>query len=152
MSNNFEQMSLADFFGTDELGFTPATKKETPKAAPKTSAPKAEPKAKAPVKETKYTLPLKVVSGYANFDLEGEGEVTLAQLKELIFAKAKFLAPAITKVDAFNAMAAKFLDTYENQRQDDFSAGSVITIPCGAKTLTIDWGKEVDDERLMSWK
>ncbi|MCR5726450.1 MAG: hypothetical protein K6G24_03190 [Lachnospiraceae bacterium] len=105
MSNNFEQMSLADFFGTDELGFTPATKKETPKAAPKTSAPKAEPKAKAPVKETKYTLPLKVVSGYANFDLEGEGEVTLAQLKELIFAKAKFLAPAITKVDVKDGVA-----------------------------------------------
>ena len=49
-------------------------------------------------------------------------------------------------------MASKFLNTYENDRPDDFSAGSVITIPCGAKTLTIDWGKEVNDEGIMSWK
>lgn len=106
MSTNFEQFSLADFFGADELGFTPATKKETTKAAaPKATAPKAEPKAKAPVKETKYVLPLKVVSGYANFDLEGEEEVTLNQLKDMIFAKAKFLAPAITKVDVKDGVA-----------------------------------------------
>ncbi|MBQ9367798.1 MAG: prolyl oligopeptidase family serine peptidase [Victivallales bacterium] len=62
------------------------------------------------------------------------------------------LAPTIKKVEAFHAMAAKFMDTYENNRRDDFASGSVITIPCGAKTLTVDWGKEVRDEGFMIWK
>lgn len=102
MSNLFDnQLSLDDFFGTD-LGFTPA-KKEKPKVAPKAAAPKPA------KKEDKYSRPLKVVSGYVNFDLEaqaeGENEVTLEQLKDLIFARYKFLAPAITKVDVKDGVA-----------------------------------------------
>lgn len=107
MSNGFEnQLSLDDFFGVD-LGFTPA-KKETPKAAPKTTAPKAA-APKAVKKEDLYTLPIKVVSGYVNFELEapaeGEKEVTLGTIKDLVFAKYKFLAPAITKIDVKDGVA-----------------------------------------------
>ena len=111
MSNGFDsQLSLADFFGADELGFTPVatTKTTAPKAAAKETpkaTSKATSKAKAPVREQKYALPLAVKSGYCSFTLEGEGEVTLAQLKDMIFEKAKFLAPAITKVDVKDGVA-----------------------------------------------
>ena len=62
------------------------------------------------------------------------------------------LTPAITKIDAYNAMAQKFLGTYENSRTDDFAAGSRICIPCGERTLKIDWSRDVRDPELMVWK
>ena len=62
------------------------------------------------------------------------------------------LSPVITKFDAFMKMAPKFLSSYENQRIDDFTAASKITIPCGDKTLSIDWARDVRDLKLVSWQ
>ncbi|MBO7621563.1 MAG: alpha/beta fold hydrolase [Victivallales bacterium] len=62
------------------------------------------------------------------------------------------LSPVITKLDAFMRMAPKFLSTYENQRMDDFTAASQITIPCGDKTLSIDWARDSHDPKLLSWQ
>jgi hypothetical protein len=49
-------------------------------------------------------------------------------------------------------MAPKFLSSYENQRVDDFTAASQITIPCGDKTLSIDWARDIRDPKLLSWQ
>ena len=62
------------------------------------------------------------------------------------------LSPVITKMDAFMQTAPKFLSSYENQRIDDFTAASQITIPCGDKTLSIDWARDVRDSKLLSWQ
>ena len=62
------------------------------------------------------------------------------------------LSPVITKLDAFQRMVPKFLPTYGNSRPDDFSAASQITIPCGDKTLSIDWSRDARDPQLLSWK
>jgi len=62
------------------------------------------------------------------------------------------LSPVITKLDAFMRMAPKFLSSCENQRVDDFTAASQITIPCGDKTLSIDWAREIRDPKLLSWQ
>ena len=62
------------------------------------------------------------------------------------------LSPVITKLDAFMRMAPKFLSSYENQRVDDFTAASQITIPCGDKTLSIDWARDSHDPKLLSWQ
>ncbi len=62
------------------------------------------------------------------------------------------LSPVITKLDAFMRMAPKFLSSCENQRVDDFTAASQITIPCGDKTLSIDWACEIRDPKLLSWQ
>ena len=62
------------------------------------------------------------------------------------------LSPAISKFDAYMRMAPKILDSYENSRTDDFAAASIINIPCGEKTLNIDWGLDVRNPQLLSWK
>ncbi len=62
------------------------------------------------------------------------------------------LQPVISKLEAFMSMAPKFLPTYENSRTDDFWAGSKITIPCGEKTLSIEWARDVRDPQFLSWK
>lgn len=64
------------------MGLDPVSEPEEKKAeAPKKSTPK--PKAD----EKKYTLPLKVVAGLWSYDLEGEGEKTLAEIKEAVIEK-----------------------------------------------------------------
>jgi hypothetical protein len=35
---------------------------------------------------------------------------------------------------------------------DDFTAASKITIPCGDKTLSIDWACDIHDLKLVSWQ
>ena len=95
MSNDTNQSTIFDLFG-GSIGFTPVAKAEPKKAEKKP----AEKKAPIPVKKENFKLPLKAVSGYNTLDIEGEGEITLDELKERIFAIQNMFAPAITKVDA----------------------------------------------------
>ncbi len=62
------------------------------------------------------------------------------------------LEPTITKLEAFKAMAPEPMRTLTNETEDDFLAGRVIEIPCGEKTLVIDWSKATDDIELFVWK
>ena len=62
------------------------------------------------------------------------------------------LEPAITKLDAFKAMGDEPLRTLINSRGDDFATGSTVKIPCGDKTLHIDWSKPADSLELFTWK
>lgn len=62
------------------------------------------------------------------------------------------LEPTITKLDAFKAMAPEPMRTMKNDIEDDFSAGRTIEIPCGEKTLIIDWSQPTDSIKLFSWK
>ncbi len=95
------QFSLNDLFG-GTVGFTPIAKAEPKKAEKKPE------KKTTPVKtleNMKYDLPIKVVTGYNSFDIEGEGKITLEELKEKIFAVQQMFAPAITKVDVVKGVA-----------------------------------------------
>lgn len=62
------------------------------------------------------------------------------------------LTPTTTKLEAFKAMVPLFIDSYENNRIDDFTAGTKITIPCGEKTMYVDWSRDVLDPELMKWE
>lgn len=61
------------------------------------------------------------------------------------------LAPVTTRYDTFLATAPEPMRTRVNEAEDDFSARRRIEIPCGEKTLVVDWGKEPDDPRLLEW-
>jgi fermentation-respiration switch protein FrsA (DUF1100 family) len=60
------------------------------------------------------------------------------------------LEPTITKLAAFQQMASKPMETLSSNKPDDFTAGSIINILCGNKTLEINWSR--DDPELAVWK
>ena len=61
----------------------PAEEKKTPKKeAPKKNTPTATPK-----EEKKFKLPLKVVAGLWSTEITGEGEKTLAEIKDILVEK-----------------------------------------------------------------
>ncbi len=62
------------------------------------------------------------------------------------------LAPVTTRLEAFKATAPKFLDTFRNDREDDFSAGRTVRVPCGDRTLVVDWSRPPDDPELFRWE
>jgi predicted esterase len=61
------------------------------------------------------------------------------------------LEPTITKLAAFQKMAPTPLQSLTSDTQDDFAAGSLVRIPCGEKTLHIDWSKPTADIHLVQW-
>ena len=65
---------------------------------------------------------------------------------------AHSLEPAITKIEAFKAMAADPMTNLTCDTEDDFMAGRTIKIPCGEKTLIIDWSQPTDSIKLFHWK
>ena len=62
------------------------------------------------------------------------------------------LEPAITKLEAFKAMAPEPMKTLTSDTTDDFAAASTVRIPCGDKTLKIDWSRQADDLALFVWE
>lgn len=62
------------------------------------------------------------------------------------------LMPTITKFAAYRIMAPKPLETSTSDKTDDFAASSVVRIPCGDKTLEIDWSRQPADVNLAVWK
>ena len=61
------------------------------------------------------------------------------------------LQPTITKMQAFERMAPELLKTPSRENDDDFTAGSVVAIPCGSHTLRIDWSRPCDDCELFTF-
>lgn len=62
------------------------------------------------------------------------------------------LEPAITKLDAFKAMASKPMQQLRNKWKDDFASGSKICIDCGSKNLLIDWSRESKSTEILKWE
>jgi predicted esterase len=62
------------------------------------------------------------------------------------------LQPTITKLEAYQKMAPKPIKTLLLDRSDDFAAGSIVKIPCGDKTLKINWSRRPADINLAVWK
>lgn len=70
------------------MGIAPTAPAEEKKATPKKEAlKKSTPKATSKEEEKKFKLPVKVVAGLWSYDLEGEGEKTLAEIKEAVIEK-----------------------------------------------------------------
>ncbi len=62
------------------------------------------------------------------------------------------LEPAITKIEAFKAMATEPMNNLTCDTDDDFITGRTIEISCGEKTLIIDWSQPTDSINLFSWR
>lgn len=62
------------------------------------------------------------------------------------------LEPTTTRFDSFKATASEPMATLTTDCEDDFSARRIVEIPCGQKTLVIDWSKPADCIELFSWK
>lgn len=62
------------------------------------------------------------------------------------------LMPTISKFDAFKAMAPDAMKKLRSKRKDDFLKKSKVKIPCGPKTLCIDWSKPTDSTELFHWE
>jgi len=62
------------------------------------------------------------------------------------------LAPVTTRYDTFLETAPEPMRTLTNEAEDDFSAQRRIEIPCGEKTLVIDWARPTDDADLLHWE
>ena len=95
------QLSFLDFFGNTE-GFSPI---ESKKATEKKASEKKAAQKKEATKKELFKRPISCVSGYNAFVITGEGEVSLDELKEEIFAAQKMFAPKITKVDVKDGKA-----------------------------------------------
>ena len=62
------------------------------------------------------------------------------------------LAPVTTRYDTFLKTAPGPMSSLTNEAEDDFSAGRRIEIPCGDRTLAVDWGRAADDPTLLEWR
>lgn len=62
------------------------------------------------------------------------------------------LQPTITKLAAYQRMALHPLENLCSNKTDDFAVEALIRIPCGNRTLEIDWSKRPDDPALAAWK
>ena len=60
------------------------------------------------------------------------------------------LEPAITKTEAFKAMAPEPLSTLANTKRDDFATGSLVEIECADRTLRLDWSRPTNSMELFS--
>ena len=62
------------------------------------------------------------------------------------------LEPAITKLEAFKAMAPEPMRQLKNPRPDNFMTGGKIKIDCGSKILTVDWSLESSSPEILKWE
>lgn len=62
------------------------------------------------------------------------------------------LRPVSTRLAAFQALAPRFLQPRAESGPADWDTGSTIEIPCGAKTLVVDWSEPATSPRLFRWQ
>lgn len=62
------------------------------------------------------------------------------------------LEPITTRLEAFKSMITNPAKELKNDKEDDFKKGTTVKIPCGSKTLIIDWSKEITDNNLFRWE
>lgn len=62
------------------------------------------------------------------------------------------LEPATTRMATYTERLDSFLKAARRVEKDDFSAESVIRIPCADRTLVIDWSKPGHDLDLIRWE
>jgi hypothetical protein len=56
-----------------------------------------------------------------------------------------------SRLDAFKATAPEPMRRLTTNGADDFAAGRTVEIPCGDRTLVIDWSKPPDSAQLVRW-
>jgi len=61
------------------------------------------------------------------------------------------LDPVTTRYDTFLETAPEPMRSLTNEADDDFSARRRLEIPCGDRTLVVDWGRATDDPALLEW-
>ena len=62
------------------------------------------------------------------------------------------LRPVSTRLAAFQAMAPRFLQSGARSGPPDWETGSTVKVPCGEKTLVIDWSEPAASPRLFRWR
>jgi dipeptidyl aminopeptidase/acylaminoacyl peptidase len=61
------------------------------------------------------------------------------------------LAPVTSRVEAFRAMAPRFL-ALVNPEEDDLAAGRSIVVPCADRRLVVDWSQPSASAKLFRWE
>jgi predicted esterase len=61
------------------------------------------------------------------------------------------LEPATNKLEAFKALAPKLIECRKDNKDHDFSMESKILIPCGERTLFVDWSEMQTSTQLLRW-
>lgn len=56
------------------------------------------------------------------------------------------------RIEAFKAMAPRFLPTTRNLEEPDILSGATVTLPCADRTLVIDWSQPMESAALMRWE
>lgn len=134
MDNNM--FNFGEIFGDSDFIFTPVEEKKPEKKAEK---PAKAPKAK---KAETFSLPLKVYSGYLNFTLEGEGELTLEELKERIFQKSMMFAPKIIQVEKHNKENGAVFVKFKGSLNADLKFDKKYTIVLNDFKIELDPDQE----------
>jgi len=62
------------------------------------------------------------------------------------------LEPTTTRLAVFKRRAEIPMSTWVRAGVDDFSAGTVVEIPCRIRTLRIDWSQPKDSATLFAWR
>jgi len=61
------------------------------------------------------------------------------------------LAPVTTRLDTFRRRAPRAVRSCRLRGQDDFAAGRTVRVPCGQRTLQIDWSQPNESMDLFRW-
>ncbi len=62
------------------------------------------------------------------------------------------LEPTTTKLAAFQAMAPEPMRSLTTDGRDDFATRSRVTIPCGDRSLHVDWSRPPEAVDLFEWQ
>jgi dipeptidyl aminopeptidase/acylaminoacyl peptidase len=62
------------------------------------------------------------------------------------------LDPVSNRLEAFKAMAPRFLGARTNPDETDFVAGRRVEIACAGRTLVVDWSRPPASAELMRWR
>ena len=62
------------------------------------------------------------------------------------------LRPVTTRLAAFQAMAPRFFKDRTAEGPTDWEAGRVVELPCGGRTLVVDWSQPSASPKLFQWR
>lgn len=110
----------------------------------------------------RITCPVFLDHGTADVDVDCNRHTRAMEARLKVLGKAvtatyyegagHMLTPVTSRIEAFGAMASRFLPHLQNDAQDDFAAGSTVTIPCADRRLVIDWGQPIAEAKLFHWE
>lgn len=117
------------------MGIAPTAPTEEKKATPKKEAPKKNTPTATPKEEKKFKLPLKVVAGLWSTEITGDGEKTLAEIKDILVEKG------FTSVRSANFASSSDEGVILCGLPQSTSADAMTLVKSAADTLVVEAGE-----------